>query len=80
MLAQFTYLAAIFVYDYILTFGEEIDRFWTKPRLSWTFAFFIANRYLTLLGRIPAFVANFLQVDGGPYSSVRATTVKDLDV
>lgn len=60
----------IFIYDYMLTFGEEIDRFWTEPRLSWTLVFFIANRYLTLFGRIPAFVANFLQVNGEPYSHI----------
>jgi len=65
-------MTAIFIYDYMLTFGEEIDCFWTDLRLSWTLVFFIANRYLTLFGRIPAFMANFLQVNGGPYSHVCA--------
>ncbi|KAL4073419.1 hypothetical protein J3A83DRAFT_4090363, partial [Scleroderma citrinum] len=61
---------AIFVYDYMLTFGKEIDRFWKKPRLSWAFAFFIINRYLTLLGRIPAFMANFVRTNDDPYNLV----------
>ncbi|KAL4075114.1 hypothetical protein V8B97DRAFT_2102911 [Scleroderma yunnanense] len=58
------------MYDYILTFQEEVDRFWTKPCLSWAFVFFITNRYIMLLGRIPAFLDNFIRTKDGPCSTL----------
>ncbi|KAL4080468.1 hypothetical protein J3A83DRAFT_4184517 [Scleroderma citrinum] len=64
-------LNSIFMYDYILTFQEEVDRFWTKPCLSWAFVFFITNRYIMLLGRIPAFLDNFIRTKDGPYSHMQ---------
>ncbi|KAI6166376.1 hypothetical protein EDD17DRAFT_1547963 [Pisolithus thermaeus] len=49
----------LFIYDYALTFAKEIDLFWLQPRRTWVFAFFIANRYIGLFGRIPVFLALF---------------------
>ncbi|KIK90595.1 hypothetical protein PAXRUDRAFT_672657 [Paxillus rubicundulus Ve08.2h10] len=42
---------AILIYDYLLTFEREVHLFWKRPwpRLSWAFALFIANRYITLM-------------------------------
>lgn len=44
---------AIAYYDYLLTLGGEIELFWKKPRRSWAFTFFVANRYILVLGRLP---------------------------
>ncbi|KAG6331011.1 hypothetical protein ID866_8079 [Astraeus odoratus] len=56
----YAHFLVIFLHDYTLTFGEEIDRFWNRPRRNWAFVLFIANRYITILGRIPALMVNFL--------------------
>ncbi|KAI6041952.1 hypothetical protein EDC04DRAFT_2663946 [Pisolithus marmoratus] len=61
---------ALFIYDYVLTFADEMERFWSRPRRSWAFLLFIAIRYITLLSRVPAFAVNFLPSSFGPYSSV----------
>ncbi|KAI6097505.1 hypothetical protein F5141DRAFT_1053072, partial [Pisolithus sp. B1] len=61
----------LFVYDYALTFAKEIDLFWLQPRRTWVFAFFIANRYIGLLGRIPVFFVFFPPNNGGSSSPVR---------
>ncbi|KAI6145731.1 hypothetical protein EDD17DRAFT_1652631 [Pisolithus thermaeus] len=58
------------MYDYALTFGREVDLFWCQPRRTWAFALFIANRYIGLFGRIPAFMVNFLADSGGSNSPV----------
>ncbi|KAI6142727.1 hypothetical protein BKA82DRAFT_1000198 [Pisolithus tinctorius] len=60
----------LFLYDYTLTFGREVDLFWCQPRRTWAFALFIANRYIGLLGRVPAFLENFLPHSGGSNSPV----------
>ncbi|KAI6159994.1 hypothetical protein EDD17DRAFT_1607726 [Pisolithus thermaeus] len=60
----------LFVYDYALTFAKEIDLFWLQPRRTWVFAFFIANRYIGLLGRIPVFFVFFPPNNGGSSSPV----------
>lgn len=61
MLSPFS---AIFLYDYILTFGEEVDHFWERSRRrSWASVLFMSIRYITLLGRLPAFMVNFLSVN-----------------
>ncbi|KAI6098497.1 hypothetical protein F5141DRAFT_428329 [Pisolithus sp. B1] len=61
-------LPVLFVYDYALTFAKEIDLFWLQPRRTWVFAFFIANRYIGLLGRIPVFFVFFPPNNGGSSS------------
>lgn len=59
------------MYDCVLTFAREVDLFWNQPRRTWAFALFIANRYIALFGRIPAFLENFLPDSGGADSPVR---------
>ncbi|KAL4073413.1 hypothetical protein J3A83DRAFT_4228341 [Scleroderma citrinum] len=49
----------LLLYDYALTFAREIDLFWKRPRRSWPFALFSANRYITMLGHVPLFVRSF---------------------
>ena len=44
-----THSIAILLYDYALTFGREVELFWKRPRLSWPFLFFMANRYITVI-------------------------------
>ncbi|KAI6041121.1 hypothetical protein EDC04DRAFT_2566141 [Pisolithus marmoratus] len=53
------FLIAILCYEYLLTTTREVDFFWMKPQRSWMFVLFVANRYITLLGRIPAMVSAF---------------------
>ncbi|KAI6097995.1 hypothetical protein EV401DRAFT_1029485 [Pisolithus croceorrhizus] len=48
--AQFSLL----YYDYTLTLSREVELFWKRPRRSWPFAIFVANRYLTVLGHVPS--------------------------
>ncbi|KAI6104101.1 hypothetical protein F5141DRAFT_1127093 [Pisolithus sp. B1] len=60
----------LFIYDFVLTFADEVERFWSRPRRSWAFPLFTAIRYITLLGRVPAFAANFLPSRSGSRSSV----------
>lgn len=64
----------LYMYDYALTFGREVDLFWCQPRRTWAFALFIANRYVALFGRIPAFMVNFL-VDSGGSNSPRCQSL-----
>ncbi|KAI0665122.1 hypothetical protein C8Q70DRAFT_929897 [Cubamyces menziesii] len=45
--------AAILYYDYSLTLGAEVDRFWRVGRCSFVNILFVLNRYLALLGAIP---------------------------
>ncbi|KAG6331126.1 hypothetical protein ID866_7963 [Astraeus odoratus] len=52
-------LPAILFYDYMLTINREINLFWKKPRQSWPFVLFIANRYLTVVGRLPPSIYPF---------------------
>ncbi|KAL4068467.1 hypothetical protein V8B97DRAFT_1888049 [Scleroderma yunnanense] len=39
----------LLVYDYTLTLRREVELFWEKPRYSWGFSLFVANRYITIL-------------------------------
>ncbi|KAI6001118.1 hypothetical protein EDC04DRAFT_1065505 [Pisolithus marmoratus] len=48
--------STILYYDYLLTLRREVDFFWMKPRRSWMFVLFVANRYITLLSRVPAMI------------------------
>ncbi|KAI5997284.1 hypothetical protein F5J12DRAFT_852072 [Pisolithus orientalis] len=60
---QFSFL----YYDYALTFSREIDLFWKRPRRSWPFVLFIANRYLTVLGRVPMSIYLFWSTNDTNY-------------
>ena len=46
---------ALLYYDYTLTFGAEVSRFWRcrVGRHSWGTVGFFLNRYLAILGHIP---------------------------
>lgn len=59
----------LFIYDFALTFAKEVDLFWLQPRRTWVFVFFIANRYIGLLGRIPEFLGIFFGTSGSPWCS-----------
>ncbi|KZT28161.1 hypothetical protein NEOLEDRAFT_1176305 [Neolentinus lepideus HHB14362 ss-1] len=43
---------SILYYDYALTIGIEVDRFWS-PRWNWASFLFYLNRYLGIFGHIP---------------------------
>lgn len=49
----------LLIYDYTLTIAREIDRFWRRPKRSWAFALFVANRYTSILGHVPTWVYSF---------------------
>ncbi|KAI6011353.1 hypothetical protein EDC04DRAFT_3121972 [Pisolithus marmoratus] len=66
--------AAILYYDYLLTLRREVDFFWMKPRRSWMFVLFVANRYITLLSRVPAMVSTFWPRSWGEDGTLSATT------
>jgi len=51
--------AALLLYDYILTIAREIELFWGRPKKSWVFSLFVANRYISILGHIPTEVYSF---------------------
>jgi hypothetical protein len=61
-------IIALLIYDYFLTLGSEIERFW-KGRfyrgLNWASFLFFANRYLTLLGYTPLALEISKQTDKG---------------
>lgn len=59
----------LFIYDYALTFAKEKDLFWHQPRRTWSFAFFVANRYIGLSGRLLNFLVNCLPNNIGSDSS-----------
>ncbi|KAI0744770.1 hypothetical protein C8Q76DRAFT_701077 [Earliella scabrosa] len=44
---------AILYYDYFLTLGAEIERFWKRPKLTLAAFGYYLNRFLSLLGHIP---------------------------
>ncbi|KAK0473746.1 hypothetical protein IW261DRAFT_675606 [Armillaria novae-zelandiae] len=50
---------SILYYDYALTFGLEVSRFWVHRGFSWAAFFFYLNRYLGIFGHIPVVVENF---------------------
>ncbi|KAJ3994438.1 hypothetical protein F5050DRAFT_1774515 [Lentinula boryana] len=43
----------ILIYDYLLTFDIEIERFWKRDTKRFASILFFINRYMTLLGNIP---------------------------
>jgi len=50
----------ILLYDYMLTFTAEVERFWSgAKRPTWAIAFFFATRYVTLFGHIPVMFEYF---------------------
>ncbi|KAJ6548218.1 hypothetical protein DFH09DRAFT_926555, partial [Mycena vulgaris] len=49
---------ALLFYDYFLTLGWEISRYWTVP-FKWPNLLFFANRYGALLGNIPVVIQYF---------------------
>ena len=51
--------AAIVLYDYALTLAREIELFWQRPKRSWGFVLFVANRYAIILGHVPIMVYAF---------------------
>jgi hypothetical protein len=52
-------------YDFLLTLDLEISRYWGTP-LSWPTLLFFLNRYLTLLGNVPAVVQRFWTTPSTP--------------
>ena len=40
------------MYDYMLTITREIELFWKRPKRSWWFILFVANRYISVLGHV----------------------------
>ncbi|KAJ3785711.1 hypothetical protein GGU10DRAFT_332878 [Lentinula aff. detonsa] len=46
-------LSVILIYDYLLTFDIEIERFWKRETKRFASILFFINRYMTLLGNIP---------------------------
>ncbi|GLB38979.1 hypothetical protein LshimejAT787_0601410 [Lyophyllum shimeji] len=50
----------LLLYDYVLTFIAEVERFWSvAKRPTWAIVFFFANRYITLLGHVPVMIEYF---------------------
>ncbi|KAF9479460.1 hypothetical protein BDN70DRAFT_690012 [Pholiota conissans] len=43
----------IAIYEYILTFSSEVERFWVAGQLNWASGLFYLNRYLVLFGHVP---------------------------
>ncbi|KAK0219841.1 hypothetical protein IW262DRAFT_1460958 [Armillaria fumosa] len=50
---------SILYYDYALTFGLEVSRFWIHRGFSWAAFLFYLNRYLGIFGHIPVAVEYF---------------------
>jgi hypothetical protein len=53
-----TRTSALLFYDYILTFGWEVSRYWGSP-LTFPTVLFYLNRYGTTLGNIPVIFEYF---------------------
>ncbi|TFK65507.1 hypothetical protein BDN72DRAFT_194885 [Pluteus cervinus] len=49
----------ILVQEYICTFDQEVERYWSGSSFSWASFFFYLNRYVTLLGHIPVMLQFF---------------------
>ncbi|KAJ7270447.1 hypothetical protein C8J57DRAFT_976682, partial [Mycena rebaudengoi] len=49
---------AILLYDYALTLGREVARYW-GTRLTWGSFCFYLNRYIAIFGTIPIVVQYF---------------------
>jgi len=50
---------AILYYDYFLTLPKEVEGYWHTGPHSWGSIFFLANRYLAMLGHLPFFYIYF---------------------
>ena len=48
--------AAVLYYDYALTITSEIQYYWSPPSFSLSFALYVVNRYIGLIGPIPLFL------------------------
>ncbi|KAH9856355.1 hypothetical protein C2E23DRAFT_882429 [Lenzites betulinus] len=59
---------ALLFYDFVLTFQEEVERYWTGSFSLASFLFFL-NRYLSLLGHIPVIFAFFRSLPASQYVS-----------
>jgi hypothetical protein len=50
-------LLVLLLYEYLLTWSEEMRHFWVNPRNwgrpKWNTIFFLLNRYVPLLGQTP---------------------------
>ncbi|KAJ3982666.1 hypothetical protein F5890DRAFT_1475991 [Lentinula detonsa] len=57
----------ILIYDYLLTFDIEIERFWKRDTKRFASILFFINRYMTLLGNIPI-VLLFFWPEPGMYA------------
>ena len=53
---------AILLYDFVLTLDGEVELFWKRPRRSWPFVLFLANRYIVVLGNLPAMAYAFVRL------------------
>jgi len=51
----------VLCYDYVLTLGMEMSRFWSPLQFSWGTVIFLLNRYVALFGHVPVMVEIFLQ-------------------
>lgn len=52
--------SALALYDYILTFPAELDRFWSPLKIrQWGTLIFIINRYVGLWGHVPIIYSYF---------------------
>ncbi|KAK6992641.1 hypothetical protein R3P38DRAFT_2802204 [Favolaschia claudopus] len=60
---------AVFYYDYLLTFGTEVSRYW-GTRLTWASFLFYLNRYVSLFGTIPVILQFFWEADSSDKSKV----------
>ncbi|KAF5349869.1 hypothetical protein D9758_014020 [Tetrapyrgos nigripes] len=49
---------SILFWDYIITFGDEINYIWTRPKILSSYCFLLI-RYVALLGEIPVTVVKF---------------------
>lgn len=46
-------LTALLIYDYMLTFSMEVERFWVPHKISATTTLYFVNRYAGLVGYMP---------------------------
>jgi hypothetical protein len=56
----------VLVYDYFLTLGSEIERFWIGGfcrGISYGSILFFANRYLALFGYFPKAIVRSIQIE-----------------
>ena len=75
----------LLAYEYAITLAREIELFWNRPRRSWPFVLFIANRYINVFGHILYFITAFHSLKGSNdkvgcthYTERRFTTYSDI--